>query len=53
MHWDRICIIWERILDEKPGVSGRGMSPGLVFHRAKRNTRKAVVFYLYATSTSE
>ena len=39
-----------RILDGKPGVSGRDTSPGLVFHRAKG---KAAIFYMYATNTSE
>ena len=29
-------LLGGRILDAKPGVSGRGTSPGSVFHRARR-----------------
>ena len=43
-------VLGRRILDGKPGVSGRGTSPGLVFHRAGHN--KAAVFNIYASSTS-
>ena len=44
-------LFGKRILDGKPGVQGEAASPLLAFHRAERN--KTVIFYLYATNTSE
>ena len=44
-------LLGRRILDGKPGVSGRGTSLVSVFHCAERN--EAAIFCLYATNTSE